>query len=168
MNTAQPQLAFPFNDDSHVALCDSVAERQVLFALFRAGWYRVEPANDVATTAPMLVHPDLPTTVCFQQFDLQHTIGVKHRADFAFRDFFADVCLVVEVDGERYHNTATQVARDKRLDRLVNSRRGWVMHRYLAAEVLRPRAADAVVDQVGRLLQQWHRRTQAFRTALAG
>lgn len=151
MNTHQ--VAFHFHNDSHLAGCESVAEHQVLFALVRSGWCSAAPANDNGDSPSVLTHHELPTTVGFQQLLLEHVAGVRLRADFVFRDYFSGRSLVVEIDGARYHCTAQRVARDKAVDRQINSRRGWTIHRYVAAEVLAPHRADRVVSEIERFLR---------------
>lgn len=160
MITADTQLALAFHDtDNRLRACGSHAEVQFLFGLVRAGWLQVPPANDNAGIGnePMWQHPRYPQTVLFQQFEIEPYFSIRRRVDFCFRGVTDEGHLIVEIDGVKWHSSGEQMVKDRRVDRatVLGGNGRWATLRYLASEVLDPRAADLAVAQVHMYLDFW-------------
>jgi hypothetical protein len=151
------QTSFAFHATQHVPGYESEAERRFLLGLSRAGWLQFEPANDNASSPAVWLHHRYPTTVLFSQLNLWPLVGLEHIADYCFRRYASPrKSLVVEIDGDAYHSSPKELARDKRIDRMIQATDGWGVHRYPAREVLDVRLCDHTVRGIHAHLDRWH------------
>lgn len=158
---SQGTLTLPFLSEAHFQsdqpfrMCQSHAEKAFLVGLVRVGWvYHPKSANDNANSPPFWTHPHKRGIVMFQQQELRR-YGIRLRADFCFNTFDPVRRLMVEIDGDRFHSSPTQVMKDRSVDRYVQRLPGHAIYRFTAHDVLDKHRLSHAIAEVYEHLFKW-------------
>jgi hypothetical protein len=151
MLSTMSQLKFPFLGDVQSSGYTSEAERAFTLRLPVNGWLPSKPANDNGEEPVTWSHRGFPHVIACSQVDLFYINGIEHRADYLFQYYGRPSrAVVVEIDGDRWHDSPGRMRRDKHVDRLVQGEVGWRILRYPAVNVLDPRTCDAAIREINR------------------